>query len=349
MASDPSLEQRELTLIGKVEMRIALADSDTKLESTLKTYLAPLLLKLASDHISVRNKVIAICQHINTRVKPRSVQLPVPALVKQFKENPQASLIRHFDLVYIQQGVGRLSTKDKRELLPVVVQGIERSGSHGAQLFNLLLRLLEHFNLPLRGSKEDVELRQTLDVSNGDAAFLASWLGKLLLFLPNKSGPTSGSAGLTRDDYNFLTLEGKDEVWDLSANTGLNLTRTKILAARLLASGLFSDDERFLPALYASADPASSISDVGDDILKRTTPIIDFEEKTLLDQLFGLYFGENEKPRVRAPLRLKILGLLGRSTASTTFSQQIVQMVEDGIAKPLTDGGDVVMTNGYIT
>ncbi|KAK5004529.1 proteasome component M29, partial [Elasticomyces elasticus] len=51
-----SPEARELSLVGKVEMRIALADSDTKLESTLKTYLAPLLLKLASEHVSVRNK-----------------------------------------------------------------------------------------------------------------------------------------------------------------------------------------------------------------------------------------------------------------------------------------------------
>lgn len=47
-------EQRELTLVGKVELRIALADSDTKLQSLLNTYLPPLLLKLASDHEKVR-------------------------------------------------------------------------------------------------------------------------------------------------------------------------------------------------------------------------------------------------------------------------------------------------------
>ena len=37
-ASTQTPEQRELSLVGKVEMRIALADSDNKLESTLKTY-----------------------------------------------------------------------------------------------------------------------------------------------------------------------------------------------------------------------------------------------------------------------------------------------------------------------
>lgn len=52
-----SAESRELNLVGKVELRIALIDSDVRLEAILKTYLPPLLLKLASEYISVRNKV----------------------------------------------------------------------------------------------------------------------------------------------------------------------------------------------------------------------------------------------------------------------------------------------------
>ena len=51
-----STEAKELELVGKVEMKIALA-KDSNLESILKIYLPPLLLKLASDHASVRNKV----------------------------------------------------------------------------------------------------------------------------------------------------------------------------------------------------------------------------------------------------------------------------------------------------
>jgi hypothetical protein len=57
MASAQSPEARELALVGKVEMRIALADSDKKLEDLLKLYLSPLLLKLGSDSVAVRNKV----------------------------------------------------------------------------------------------------------------------------------------------------------------------------------------------------------------------------------------------------------------------------------------------------
>lgn len=57
MAEAQAVEAKELALVGKVEMRIALASSDKKLEDLLKTYLAPLLLKLGSDSVAVRNKV----------------------------------------------------------------------------------------------------------------------------------------------------------------------------------------------------------------------------------------------------------------------------------------------------
>ena len=56
-ASSETPEAKEINLVGNVEMRIALTDTDAKLESILKVYLAPLLLKLASNHLSVRNKV----------------------------------------------------------------------------------------------------------------------------------------------------------------------------------------------------------------------------------------------------------------------------------------------------
>lgn len=56
MAAPASTEARELELVGKVELRIALT-KDEKLESVLKLYLPPLLLKLGSDHVAVRNKV----------------------------------------------------------------------------------------------------------------------------------------------------------------------------------------------------------------------------------------------------------------------------------------------------
>lgn len=49
-------EQREIALVDKVHTRLALTE-DEKLETVLKVYLPPLLLKLGSDHVAVRGKV----------------------------------------------------------------------------------------------------------------------------------------------------------------------------------------------------------------------------------------------------------------------------------------------------
>ena len=52
-------EQRELELVEKVYFRIlSVANNEEKLQNLLKVYLPPLLLKLGSEHASVRNKVL---------------------------------------------------------------------------------------------------------------------------------------------------------------------------------------------------------------------------------------------------------------------------------------------------
>lgn len=56
MAAVPD-EAKELRLVNSVELKIALADSDSKLQKLLNLYLPPLLMKLGSPHASVRNKV----------------------------------------------------------------------------------------------------------------------------------------------------------------------------------------------------------------------------------------------------------------------------------------------------
>ncbi|KAF2792718.1 major component of the proteasome [Melanomma pulvis-pyrius CBS 109.77] len=346
MASEPTPEARELALVGKLELRIGLASSDQKLEDLLKLFLAPLLLKLGSESVTVRNKVISICQHINTRIKPKEIKLPVAALLKQFKENANVPLIRHFDILYIQQGISRLPIADRLELLPILIHGIAvdytKSAQHASQLFHLILRLLTHFKLPPRGSKEDDELRSTLDLDNDDAAFLSLWFGKLLLFgIVRQNTPEAAASpkcpGLSSEEYKFLTLQGKPDAWDPSTSAGLNLTESKALVTRFLASGMFSDDEKFLPALFASADTNSRISEVGDDILKRATLAKDLEDPKLIEALLALYFGSTTQDGalpVKIPLRIKIMGVLTKSIACTSYPKEIAKMVEEGLLSP---------------
>jgi proteasome component ECM29 len=334
MADSPSPEARELSLIGKVEFRIAMADTDEKLQSLLQTYLAPLLLKLSSESVAVRNKVISVCQHVSARVKTPSIQLPVAALLKQFKEQ-KSQLVRHFDLVYAQQGIDRLGSDARVEILLPLLQGIAEIGTsatQGAIVFNLVLRLLPLFKLPPKGSDEDQKLKQRLGLSDKDARFLSSWLGKLLLLSP-APGEAPTCPGLSPDEYTFLNKGAPvTETWNPSSAGGLNLTETKVVALRFLGSGAFPDSQRFLPSLIASADANSRLADLGDETLKRFA--VDLEDPNVVEQLYELYFGAGRAdgaPPVRAPLQVKILVFLGKSIKATENTQRIFKLIEDGL------------------
>lgn len=337
MASDAtsaSPEARELSLISKVELRIALAETDQKLQTLLQTYLAPLLLKLSSESLAVRNKVIGVCQHINTRVQTPSIQLPVTALLKQFKEQ-KSQLIRHFDLVYLQQGIDRLGPDARIEILLPLLQGISQIGTsvtQGAVVFNLVLRLLPLLRLPSKGNEEDAQLKTRLGLSDQDTAFLSFWLGKFLLLLP--AGQEARSCpGLSPAEYTFLNKDAPvTETWNPSPAGGLNLTEAKANALRFLASGAFIDADRFLPAIIAIADSNSRLADLGEEMLKRFIP--NLEDPDVVHQLYSLYFGtggpDGSLP-ARPALQIKLLVFLGKSIKATMQVDKVIRLIEEGL------------------
>ena len=331
-------QQRELQLIDKVEMRIALTD-DTKLEAVLKTYLPPVILKLRSDQVAVRNKVcslhpwvkfvlikskvISTCQHIKIRLAGnQNVVLPVAALLQQYKDNPDSALVRHFDLLFVQQSIGKLSRTAQLELLPILLQGISLNRS--SVIFNLFLRLLPLMHLPSRGSKEDEELRAKVGLTDEkDSQYMASMFGKLIRFhvtrTPTGGPPTQLPLGLSKEDYQFLALDGKEGVWDPKSTEGLSLPDTKITVLKFLASGAFIDEEKFIPALFAAADIDSRISSIGDDLIKRTSVCLEDEKMVL--ELYRIY--DTSKPA----LRTKILSLLSKSKKATEHPLRIRQII----------------------
>lgn len=217
----------------------------------------------------------------------------------------------------------------------------DESRLQAANLYNLVLRLLHSLILPQRGSGDDDSLREKFGLRERpeDAAFLAVWLGKLILYSDSQNG-LKRCPGLSIEDCEFLKLYGKEKTWEMNARGGMKLFETKVVAIRFLASGAFLDSERFLPALFASADPNSRLSEIGDDILKRTSPSISLEEHQLLKQLFAIYLGSSGDGGAlpaRPLLQTKILGLLCKSKNSSTFIQQAIQVVHDGLATPVSE------------
>ena len=323
MAAPPSKE-RELSLVEKVEFRFALADNDDKLQILLGTYLPPLLLKLRSEHVQVRQKVISVCQHIKARIKPENIKLPVAALINQFQENADSRLIRHFDLLYLQDGFARLPPSDRAKLLPTFTSGMHALSSappsEASVVFHLFLQALIHFQYPPKDSPEDALLRETLGLSDEDASYLSHWIERFLLYRSNVTN--SSSAGLSIEERDFL----KSEAWNASS-----LANAKYSCLKLVGSGAFRHDERLWSALLASADSNTRISELAEEILKRCLPDVDMSDKHVLGKLFNLYLRRDTSNGTSlassTALRIRILSVLAKTPSSTTFTSEIRDIV----------------------
>jgi len=217
----------------------------------------------------------------------------------------------------------------------------QESADNAANLFYLLLKLLHHIKLPARSSTEDFALRTRYGFKENkrDADFVASWLGKLILFSTARRTGKQYRA-LNVHDCDFLQVYGKEEAWRPEAG-GLNLIETKVKAAKFLASGAFEAAEQFLPALFASADPNSRLSEIGDDIMKRASPLISLEDPNLVGDLLDIYLGtrgpEGSLP-TPANLQIKILTLLCKSKTSSSFVAKSIQLVKESLMSAAEDG-----------
>lgn len=333
-----SSEQQELALLNRQEFKIATIDSETKLSAHLQTFLAPILLKLASPHLSVRNKVISICQHLNIRVKPDAVRLPVVALLNQLKNHLDVPLIVHFDLVYALQGFKRLSAPDQASILPILVKDASRTLAAASErrtaLFHLLLLALDRYRLPAKGSREDEELRPQLGMTKLDAETLSDAFGKLMLFAGVRLSTRTviASPGLSSTDLDFLTMKGEVNTWDPASDIGLSLSAAKGKVLSFLSSGAFRDGERFLPALLASSDGNSSISEQGDQILKYSVSKASIDNAEIIDRLYSMY------PQSKPSAQVKILSYLSKSILSTRYPQRFMDIMDSAMPTNLDSG-----------
>jgi hypothetical protein len=79
--AEPTSEQRELSLVEKVDFRILnVANNEQKLQDLLSKFLVPLLLKGASEHASVRAKVATVAQRLKLFIKPPGYASRLPCL-----------------------------------------------------------------------------------------------------------------------------------------------------------------------------------------------------------------------------------------------------------------------------
>ncbi|EXJ76003.1 uncharacterized protein A1O5_00511 [Cladophialophora psammophila CBS 110553] len=315
MASQQSAQdaEREYKLISQLEMRIASASTDEKLEFILQKFLPALLLKLASPTPQNRNLAIKISQYINQRLKITStIKLPVAALVKTFRENDNA-FVKRFCLVFIEQGLPRLELDQRIETLPGVLQfAIPKAGEFDATdrkmwaiAFDFLLEVLRKWKIPERGSKEDLALSETFALSATQADLLASRLCDFLLYDP-KDSSTGRVLGEDFQPVMEKNFKRRSEV--------------ALPIAKFLFSSIFNDEQRLMPATIMSVDPNASAANMSDVMFKQSN--FDLESESAIDMLFGLY--KQSKPK----LQTRILALLSRSQNSSRRTKEIMEIVE---------------------
>ncbi|KAI1134967.1 proteasome component [Hypoxylon sp. FL0543] len=324
-------EGTELRLVSSIRYKFASVSGDEKkLSDALRSQLIPLLDKAGSQHKAVRDAAFQAFISVNNFIKPAGVVLPVAALVDQYKKT-NSPMVKQLDLSLIKQGVLRLDLSARRELLPVVLQGIakETSPASAAGFFNIFLRLLVEFRLPGRGSSEDRLLRERAGLSNPeDASYIAQWLGKLFLLRQDLAlAPDEkldemlrvSPSGLSRDDVTFLR-NNSPQTWNPLGQNSLSLPECKVKGIGFLASGAFTDSERYIPAICASGSTDSRITSVADDILKRSN--VDLESESVVRSLYDAH------KKFPAAQRIQILRSLSKSTMACGFKNEVVEAVK---------------------
>lgn len=210
-----------------------------------------------------------------------------------------------------------MPVSERLELLPALVKDISKHGNnhHQRTLFNILLRLLQLFAPPPRGDSQDTALREKLfQDRTGDAEWLAAWLGKLMLLDLNIfTRDEKTSPGLSATEVEFLTMGGKKETFTPSSV----LADIKVAVLKFIASGAFTDRERYFPTLVASTDTNSAVAEPADDIFKRSMPTVSLEDEVVVQELYGLLLGKSGVPPAKLLLQTKIVGLLSKSRKAT--------------------------------
>ncbi|KAK5988490.1 Proteasome component ECM29 [Cladobotryum mycophilum] len=314
-----STEQQELQLVERVEFRILeVANKENQLHELLQRYLPPLILKAASQHASVRTKIIRTLATLTTFIQPPAVVLPVKALLEQYKST-DSPIIKQFDLSFILHSVQRLDVDDRRDIVSIALRGCsnDAGSTRAATFFNVILLLLLDVRIPSRGSKEDEAFRASIGLEDeADAKYLSKAIALFLrLRVPagmqtlSQSNPTFSPEELAFFPANGAGME----------KTFQRISELKAKLVTLLASAAFADEEKFLPALFASSSPDSRVSTTGEEIIKRSS--VSMEDPGLVNDLFKAHL------RLPAPYRIRILGMLAKSVFSTTLTSSIMDAV----------------------
>ncbi|XP_078353041.1 LOW QUALITY PROTEIN: proteasome adapter and scaffold protein ECM29-like [Oculina patagonica] len=305
----------ELELLERVFLRVASAETDEQLEKTVNNFLCPLLLKVASPHQEVKNKVMTLLTHLNKRLKSRpKIQLPVDSLLLQYQDSSIPSFVTNFAILYLRMGFPRLPLETQVELAPQLIKCIQDKPQPQQDcLLQLVLPVLGQMKIP-----DSIDKRQQMFEFKDKpvvAAILLEFLLDVLLMpysmtsqQPNVD--TSGSAESSQSAESDTTESEQSSTAASSsiAPPGMSLAavkrvtgdsplepkrleQIKLGALKFLAHDLFEPSDVICHFLAATGDTRHSVLDTGDHELKRISSSTDFENPKVVNKMFGIFQG----------------------------------------------------------
>lgn len=248
----------------------------------------------------------------------RRVILPVKALLQQYKTTDSV-VIKQLDLSFILHSLERIDVEDRRDLLPIALKGLaaDQNQPRAATLLNIVLRLILDVRIPPRGSKDDEAFRTAIGLEDAtDAKYLAYLLGVFLRLRAASGRQTLAQSNPTLSSLELALFPAESPDTEKLLR---RISELKIKVVTLFASAAFTDEEKFLPALYAAASFDGRVASTGEEIIKRTS--VSLEDDVLVERLFAAH------AVLPAANRTRILGMLTKSAISTTMTDNIMKVV----------------------
>ncbi|XP_020604939.1 proteasome-associated protein ECM29 homolog [Orbicella faveolata] len=298
----------ELELLERVFLRVASAETDDQLEKTVKTFLCPLLLKVASPHQEVKNKVMTLLTHLNKRLKSRpKIQLPVDSLLLQYQDVSIPAFVANFAILYLRMGFPRLPPETQMELAPLLIKCIQDKPQPQQDcLLQLVLPVLGQMKIP-----DSIDERQKMFEFKEKpvvAGILLDFLLDVLLMpysttskqpsvdTPGSESDTAESEQTSASSPDSLAPPGMSvaAVKRVTADSPLEskkLEQMKLGALKFLARDLFEPSDVICHFLAATGDTRHSVLDTADHELKRISSSTDFENPKVVNKMFGMFQG----------------------------------------------------------
>jgi len=334
----------EVAQLDNVLLRLAMIESDERLQTVLAGSLPLILNMLSSQHGATKKKVMEVLGHINKRTAGGKVALPLPALVQQYLDEQVGAFQKNFTLIYIKQAFSRASSADQVAAARVLLSGIAgRPAVHQNVVYSIGIAALPAIPLPATMSEPDEKdlerIREQfpwLFVPADKAVVLSRMLITLLSNFASYS--TSDKIVTPRG---MTEAQRKELGGGLAPATAVVLDDIKvaILALCRCTPVLVTATEIVCHAVVGACDPSRKVSQEATTLLQRVSDEFDLEDAAAVRALYELYLGtpaddksvepQHRRLHASAPVKLQIMALLCKSVRATNTFPFSIKVIFD--------------------